>query len=120
MASAEAARRVIRVAVDANGADQGPAEVAAGAALAARQGVPSLLFGPASAFGEFDAVGGLVEVVDAPVSIAKVADPVAAARSTKTASIVLAATAVADGHADALVSGGAARPPPPAGRVGKP
>jgi len=43
------------VAVDANGADLGPAEVAAGAAIAARQGVRSLLFGPAAAFGDIDA-----------------------------------------------------------------
>jgi glycerol-3-phosphate acyltransferase PlsX len=96
----------VTVAVDANGADLGPAEVAAGAALAARQGVRTLLFGPADRFGDIDAPAGLVEIVDAPVSIAKVADPVAAARSTKDASIVLAARAVADGRADALVSGG--------------
>jgi len=94
------------VAVDANGADLGPAEVAAGAAIAARQGVRSLLFGPADQLGELDAPDGFVEVVDAPVSIAKVADPVAAARSNKDASIVLAARAVAEGRADALVSGG--------------
>jgi glycerol-3-phosphate acyltransferase PlsX len=97
---------VVTVAVDANGADLGPAEVAAGAAIAAREGVRTLLFGPAEAFGEIDAPHGLVEVVDAPVSIAKVRDPVAAARSTKDASIVLAARAVAEGRADALVSGG--------------
>jgi glycerol-3-phosphate acyltransferase PlsX len=97
---------VITVAVDTNGADLGPAEVAAGAAIAARQGVRTLLFGPADRFGAIDAPDGLVEVVDAPVSIAKVPDPVAAARSTKDASIVLAAQAVADGRADAFVSGG--------------
>jgi glycerol-3-phosphate acyltransferase PlsX len=96
----------VTVAVDANGADLGPAEVAAGAAIAARQGVRSLLFGPAEAFGTIDAPDGLVEIVDAPVSIAKVPDPVAAARSTRDASIVLAAQAVAEGRADALVSGG--------------
>jgi phosphate acyltransferase len=96
----------VTVAVDANGADLGPAEVAAGAAIAAGQGVRTILFGPAEKFGAIDAPPGLVEVVDAPVSIAKVADPVAAARSTKDASIVLAAKAVADGRADALVSGG--------------
>jgi glycerol-3-phosphate acyltransferase PlsX len=108
MASPEdgAAGRHIVVAVDANGADLGPAEVAAGAAIAAREGVRTLLFGPAEAFGEIDAPAGMVEVVDAPVSIAKVPDPVSAARSTKDASIVLAAKAVADGRADALVSGG--------------
>jgi phosphate acyltransferase len=93
----------VTVAVDANGADLGPAEVAAGAATAAQAGVRVLLFGPADAFGDVPAG---VEVVDAPVSIAKVADPVLAARSTKDASIVLAAQAVAEGRADVLVSGG--------------
>jgi glycerol-3-phosphate acyltransferase PlsX len=102
----QGADRQVVVAVDANGADLGPAEVAAGAAIAARQGVRTLLFGPAEMFGEIDAPDGFVEVVDAPVSIAKVPDPVAAARSTKDASIVLAAKAVAEGRADALVSGG--------------
>jgi glycerol-3-phosphate acyltransferase PlsX len=96
----------VRVAVDANGADLGPAEVARGAEIAARQGVQVLLFGPADGFGPIDAPPGMIEIVDAPVSIAKVADPVAAARSTKDASIVLAAKAVAEGRADALVSGG--------------
>ncbi len=90
------------VAVDANGADLGPSEVAAAAALAARQGVRVLLFGPA---GEMDAAEG-VEVVDAPVSIAKAADPVRATRQFPESSIVRAALAVADGAADALVSGG--------------
>jgi glycerol-3-phosphate acyltransferase PlsX len=97
---------LVTVAVDANGADLGPAEVAAGAVIAARHGVRSLLFGPADAFGDIDAPDGLVEIIDAPVSIAKVADPVAAARSAKDASIVLASRAVAEGRADALVSGG--------------
>ncbi|WCB93741.1 Phosphate acyltransferase [Baekduia alba] len=101
-----ASGEAVVVAVDANGADLGPAEVAAGAAIAARQGVKSLLFGPADAFGPIDAPADLVEVVDAPVSIAKVPDPVSAARSTKDASIVLAAQAVAAGRAGALVSGG--------------
>lgn len=93
----------ITVAVDANGADLGPAEVAAGAALAAERGVRVLLFGPAAEIGP---VPDGVEVVDAPVSIAKAPDPAAAARSTRDASIVRAAAAVADGQADALVSGG--------------
>jgi glycerol-3-phosphate acyltransferase PlsX len=93
----------VTVAVDANGADLGPAEVAAGAAVAAASGVRVLLFGPAAEFG--DPVDG-VEVIDAPVSIAKAPDPAKAARSTPEASIVLAARAVAQGRADALVSGG--------------
>ncbi len=93
----------VSVAVDAHGADLGPAEVAAAAAIAAEQGVRVLLFGPAAEFGSLPAG---VEVVDAPVSIAKAADPARAARSTPEASIVQAARAVAAGDADALVSGG--------------
>jgi glycerol-3-phosphate acyltransferase PlsX len=94
---------MITVAVDACGADLGPREVAAGAERAAAQGIGVLLFGPAREIGP---VADGVEVVDAPVSIAKVADPAFAVRSTPTASIVQAAKAVADGRAQALVSGG--------------
>src|SRR5579863_9591454 len=68
---------MVTVAVDAGGADLGPAEVADG-----------------------------VEVVDAPVSIAKAIDPAYAVKSTPEASIVQAAKAVAEGRAQALVSGG--------------
>ena len=63
----------VTVAVDVTGADLGPAEVAAGAAIAAAQGVRVLLFGPADAIGD---VADGVEVVDTPVSIAKAPDPV--------------------------------------------
>jgi glycerol-3-phosphate acyltransferase PlsX len=97
----------VTVAVDANGADLGPAEVAAGAAIAASQGVRVVLFGPADAFGE---VADGIEVVDAPVSIAKAPDPVRASRANPDASIVLATRAVADGDADAFVSGGSTGP----------
>jgi glycerol-3-phosphate acyltransferase PlsX len=93
----------VTVAVDANGADLGPAEVAAGAAAAAEQGVRVLLFGPADALGP--APDG-VEIVDAPVSIAKAADPAAATRQEPDSSIVRAALAVAGGDADALVAAG--------------
>jgi glycerol-3-phosphate acyltransferase PlsX len=95
--------RVPTIAVDANGADLGPGEVAAGAADAAERGVRVLLFGPADELGD---VPEGVTVVDAPVSIAKAADPASAVRATPDASIVLAARAVAAGEADALVSGG--------------
>jgi glycerol-3-phosphate acyltransferase PlsX len=93
----------VTVAVDANGADLGPAEVARGAAIAAARGTRVVLFGPAAELGEAPAG---VEVVDAPVSIAKDADPARAVRRTPDASIVRAVQAVADGLADALVSGG--------------
>jgi phosphate acyltransferase len=97
----------ITFAVDANGADLGPAEVAAGAADAAEQGVRVVLFGPADQFGE---VAAGIEVVDAPVSIAKAPDPVRASRSRPDASIVQATRAVAAGDADAFVSGGSTGP----------
>src|ERR687889_2944260 len=91
------------IALDATGADAGPAEVARGAALAAAGGeIRVLLFGPAAGV---EAAPG-VEVIDAPVSIAKAADPARAVRSTPDASIVQAVRAVADGRADGLVSGG--------------
>jgi len=95
--------RDVTVAVDANGADLGPAEVAAGAAAAAAQGVKVILFGPA------DQLGGRaagVEIVDAPVSVAKTADPARAVRANPESSIVLAVSAVAEGRAGAFVSGG--------------
>jgi glycerol-3-phosphate acyltransferase PlsX len=91
------------VAVDANGADLGPAEVAAGAALAAAEGARVLLFGPA---GEIGDVPDGVTVVDAPVSIAKHADPVRSARANPDASIVRAVRSVAAGEAGALVAAG--------------
>ncbi len=94
---------MVTVAVDAGGADLGPAEVAAGAVRAVRSDLNVILFGPRREIGE---VSDGVEVVDAPVSIAKAADPAFAVRSTPEASIVQAAKAVADGRAQALVSGG--------------
>src|SRR3954470_20618280 len=88
------------VAVDANGADLGPREVAEGAIAS---GADVLLFGPAAEIGD---VPANVTVVDAPASIAKAPDPARAVRSTPDASIVQAARAVAAGEADALVSAG--------------
>jgi glycerol-3-phosphate acyltransferase PlsX len=95
------------VAVDCNGADLGPAEVAAGATLAASGGARVLLFGPAQEMGLPPILPAGLEVIDAPVSIAKAEDPVRAARTTPEASIVQAARAVAEGRADALVCAGA-------------
>ena len=103
------------VAVDCNGADLGPAEVAAGAAVAAGEGARTILFGPADELSQ--ALGrildeipsmrdGMVEMVDAPVSIAKSADPVSAVRGNPDASIVQAARAVSEGRAQALVCAG--------------
>ncbi len=94
---------MVTVAVDGNGADLGPDEVARGASLAAASGVRVLLYADAS---RISAVAEGVELVDAPVSIAKASDPAHAVRSTPGASIVQATRAVAEGRAQALVSGG--------------
>jgi glycerol-3-phosphate acyltransferase PlsX len=93
----------VTVAVDANGADLGAAEVVAAAIEAASRGTRVLLFAPA---GEVGRLPDGVIVEDAPVSIAKAAEPALAVRSTPDASIVRAARAVAEGRAAALVSGG--------------
>ena len=89
------------IAVDVNGADDKSA-AAEGVRLAAERGIRVLFFGPAEVAPDHAGV----EVVDAPVSIAKDPDPASAARSTPDASIVRAAKAVAEGRADALVAGG--------------
>ncbi|HEX2087763.1 MAG TPA: phosphate acyltransferase PlsX [Solirubrobacteraceae bacterium] len=89
------ARRAPTIAVDVNGADD-PRAAAEGALST---GVDVIVFGPAAKLDGLD-------VVDAPVSIAKASDPARAARATPDASIVQAARAVADGRADALVAGG--------------
>ena len=92
------------IALDANGADGGPAVVAEGARAS---GLPVLLFGPA---GELGAADGQVEVVDAPLSAGSGDEPVRAVRSTPDASIVQAAVAVGEGRAEALVSAGSTGP----------
>ena len=115
-APADAPAEIV-VAVDCNGADLGPAEVAAGAVLASDEGASTILFGPAPELsaalqgaGERLASGtggeGRIEIVDAPVSIAKSVDPASAARGNPDASIVRAARAVAQGRAQALVCAG--------------
>ena len=92
------------IALDANGADGGPAVVAEGARLS---GLPVLLFGPGTELGR---AGGKVELVDAPVAIGGGDEPVRAVRSRPEASIVQAAVAVGEGRADALVSAGSTGP----------
>ena len=99
-----AADQPLTIALDATGADAGPREVARGAALAASRssGLRVLVFGPAA---EIEPAPGL-DIVDAPLSIAKAADPARAVRNTPKASIVQAVTAVAEDRAHAFVSGG--------------
>ncbi|WP_022928417.1 phosphate acyltransferase [Patulibacter americanus] len=108
----------VTVAVDTTGADLGPAEVAQGALLAVRRGdVRVRLFGPASELlPVVDGVAG-IEVVDAPLSIAKAPDPALAVRGNPDASIVQAVRSVSTGEADTFVVAGATGPALAAGLV---
>src|SRR5438270_5267415 len=86
------------IALDANGADRGPAIVAAGGRSS---GVPVLLFGPAAE------LGGGPDVVDAPVAISNEDEPARTVRARPDSSIVQAARAVAAGRAGGFVPAGA-------------
>jgi phosphate acyltransferase len=97
-----AAPRSPVIAVDLNGADD-PRAAVQGALDAAERGASVLLFGAGVAR---YAGRERVQAVEAPVSVAKDPDPARAVRAHPEASIVQAARAVADGRADALVSGG--------------
>ena len=85
------------IALDANGADRGPATVAEGGR---QSGVDVTLYGPAAELAGYD------NVVDAPVVIGNHEEPVRAVRNRPESSIVQAIHAVADGRADAAVSAG--------------
>ncbi len=107
MNTAGRASHPVKVALDAQGADLGVAEVIRGANLALDQGVHLRIYGPAA---EIKATlrdpEGAVEVFDAPVAITNHDEPASAVRAKREASVVLAAKAVAHGEADALVSAG--------------
>ncbi len=89
------------VALDAYGADGGPELVLEGARIAAEDGIPVRVFGPAS----LDPPAG-VELEPTAEWIGNEAEPVAAVRSTPNASVVRAAAAVAEGACSSLVSAG--------------
>jgi glycerol-3-phosphate acyltransferase PlsX len=92
------------VALDGFGAEQGFDVLAAGAKLAAAEGISIRVFGPQRSLG-LDEVEN-VEVVPTAEWIANDEDPVAAVRAKKEASVVLAAEDVAIGRSDAMVSHG--------------
>ena len=91
---------MIRVAVDAHGGDNAPAEIVAGAASAASARVQPVLFGPRGL--ETDGL----ELVEAADAIEMGEHPVEAVRAKSDASLVRAVRAVADGGADTVVSAG--------------
>src|SRR3954447_3770597 len=91
----------VPVAVDAYGADGGPEVVLEGARRAAAAGISVRFFGPAS----LDPPDG-VDLDPTTDWIGNEAEPVAAVRSTQEASVVRAASAVAEGDCSSLVSAG--------------
>jgi glycerol-3-phosphate acyltransferase PlsX len=82
--------------------------VVAGAVLAGRAGTRGILFGPkAEIEAKLEATPDVqLDVIDTRVEITNRDEPARAARAKADASIVLAAKALADGRADALVSAG--------------
>jgi glycerol-3-phosphate acyltransferase PlsX len=97
-------RRAVTVALDGYGAEQGPEVLAAGARLAAADGIGIRVFGPQRALG-LDGVEG-IEVVQTADRIGNDEDAVPAVRSKKEASVVRAARDVSEGNSAAMVSCG--------------
>jgi glycerol-3-phosphate acyltransferase PlsX len=92
------------VALDGFGAEQGFEVLAAGAQLAAADGIRIRVFGPPEELG-LKGVDG-IEVVAASEWIGNAEDPVSAVRAKVEASVVRAAADVAEGRADAMASPG--------------
>lgn len=92
------------VALDGFGAEQGFDVLAAGARMAAADGIRVRVFGPSEKLG-LDGIDG-VEVVPTSEWIGNEEDAVAAVRTKKDASIVRAVADVAEGHSEAVVSPG--------------
>ncbi|MGZ4440927.1 MAG: phosphate acyltransferase PlsX, partial [Gaiellaceae bacterium] len=91
---------MIRIAVDAMGADLGPDEIVAGAREAASESIAPVVFGDAGldTHGlELVATTGVIEMGDSPAE---------AVRAKPDSSLVAACRAVAEGRADAVVSAG--------------
>ncbi|MFY9488109.1 MAG: phosphate acyltransferase PlsX [Solirubrobacterales bacterium] len=97
----------VKIALDAQGADLGMAEVIAGARIAASEGVAVTLFGPEDEVrAELGSDTAGISIVHAPEVVTNHDEPATAVRARRESSIVLAAKAVASGEADALVSAG--------------
>jgi len=99
-----AGERGATVALDGFGAEQGFEALAAGARMAAADGIRLRVFGPPQELG-LDEVEG-IEVVETSEWIANEDDPVPAARAKREASVVRAARDVAEGRSQALASHG--------------
>jgi phosphate acyltransferase len=91
---------MIRVAVDAMGADRGPEEIVAGALEAASSQVVPVIHGPPG----LETHG--LELVEAPEVIGMDEKPADAVRAKPTSSLVASCRTVAEGRADAVLSPG--------------
>ncbi len=102
--------RKSRIAFDASGAERGLGEVVAAVSEVTAEGIEVLLFGDKaeieSQLSTDGAKSDAITVVDAPESISNKEEPARAVRRKRKSSIVLAAKAVSDGQAGALVSPG--------------
>ncbi len=95
---------MLPVAVDAMGGDRAPSAIVAGARIAADQGIPVVLVGPAD-------LGERVDIGDLPIIAASEViemddDPAQGVRRKKDSTLVRAAEAVRDGGASAMISAG--------------
>ena len=106
MAKTEASGSASTVALDALGADGGPAPIVAGARAVAAEGIRLRVFGRPAELGDLLGLDG-VELLDAPEQIGNDEEPLPAVRSRPQASVVAAARDVAEGASAALVSAGA-------------
>jgi glycerol-3-phosphate acyltransferase PlsX len=97
---ADAARKPVRIAVDAMGGDRGPETVVEGALAARADGIEPVVYGSA----DLD-TGGL-ELVPTTQVVGMDEKPADAFRTKGDSSLVRAVKAVADGEADAVVSAG--------------
>ena len=96
-----------RIALDVMGTDRGPAEIVAGAIMAAGAGHELVLVGDREVIEpELRATGADLHVVHAPDVVGMGEDPAKAVRDKPRSSIMVAARLVASGDADALVSAG--------------
>ncbi|KRN02270.1 glycerol-3-phosphate acyltransferase PlsX [Levilactobacillus senmaizukei DSM 21775 = NBRC 103853] len=98
----------MKIAVDAMGGDYAPAEIVKGIELArdAYPDVEFLLFGQEAAVKPLIKNSDRIQFVPATETITMEDEPVRAVRRKKQSSIVLAATAVKEGQADAFFSAG--------------
>jgi glycerol-3-phosphate acyltransferase PlsX len=89
------------LAIDAMGGDRAPGEIVAGARLAADEGLSVVLVGPEG----LEGAEGL-DIIHADEVIAMDEDPGLAVRRRKRSTLVVAAEAVRDGRASAMISAG--------------